>query len=524
MIYHHRHVGQRSVIVIGSGAAGLTAALAAHEAGADVTVIEATSTIGGSTALSGGAVWAPNNHVKSPASERDSFELGRTYLKSLAIGDVDIDLINRYLEEVPRTLQWLESSTQLRMGTVPCPDCHGELPGGMTVAGRTLEPLPLKLSPEVKNLMRPPLPWRPNATLTEMMTNNISKSTLEERRENGIVTLGQALIGSLLTSVLASGIHVKTSTRVTKLTDGGVQVDGEHIKGRVILATGGFERNTELANTFLRFPNNSVLGAPIAHGDGLRIAMGAGAALGNMSEAWWCPTIEIPGDEIDGEIVHRMLFVERARPGSIMVDSLGRRFCDEAQNYNDIGRSLHSFESARYTFERASTWLIFDSNYRNKYSIATAHPGQPSPAWLITADTIEELAKLIGVPGSTLFQTISRFNLGAEKGNDPDFGRGSKAFDLAIGDPLATHPTLGALTNAPYFAARVHPGLGGTKGGPRIDVHGRVQHINGGSVPGLYAAGNVAANPFGFAYPGMGATIGPALTFGAIAGRTAATD
>lgn len=515
---------RRTVIVIGSGAAGLSAALAAREAGADVTLLEATSTIGGTTALSGGAIWAPNNHLQAAVLANDSGERSRAYLHSLAAGDFDADLADRFVDAVPRTLQWLEHTTPLRLTVLPCPDCHAEFPGGMVGGGRSLEPLPFHMAPDIGALIRPPLPWRPALTLTEMMSGGGAFDVIEERRRMGIVTLGQALVASLLTAVVRAGISIRICARVTELRPGGIGLDDTTMQGHVVLATGGFERDLRLVDAFLRAPVRGLMGAPGARGDGLRMAMSAGAALGNMSEAWWCPTMHIPGDSIEGEPVHRMLFGERARPGAITVDRRGRRFCDEAQNYNDVGRSLHSFDSGGFRFERDPSWLIFDARYRSRYPIGTVRPGAPDPDWLLSADTTASLAKLINVPATALAETIDRFNAGAVAGADPDFGRGSRAFDRAMGDPTAEDATLRPLTEAPYYAIRVHAGLGGTKGGPRTDSHGRVRHINGGTISGLYAAGNAAASPFGLAYPGIGASLGQALAFGAIAGQSAATD
>lgn len=498
--------------------------MAAKEAHADVTVLEATSTIGGSSALSSGAIWAPNNHVQAAVLEKDSTELARTYLRSLAIGDFVGDLVDQFLDEIPRTLQWLEHTTPLRLAVLQCPDCHSENPGAFLDGGRSLEPLPMQLASHVAAMVRPPLPWRQPLTLAEMMSGQILPEILAERQRTGVVTLGQALIGSLLTAVLNAGIDVRTSARVTRLNDEGVELDGASLPGKVVLATGGFERDIGLVNAFLRAPVRGVIGAPGTWGDGLRMAMSAGAALGNMSEAWWCPTIQVPGDTIDDEPLYRMLFAERARPGAIMVDSRGQRFSDEAQNYNDLGRSLHTFDPGQFGFSRDPSWLIFDVNYRDHYPVGPARPGTPNPDWLLSADTLAGLASLINVSASALTETIEHFNVGAASGLDPDFERGSHAFDRAMGDPAAAHPTLRPLTGGPYFAVRVHPGMGGTKGGPRTDKYGRVQHINGGTIKGLYAAGNAAASPFGLAYPGIGGTLGQALTFGALAGKAAATD
>ncbi|WP_434742707.1 FAD-dependent oxidoreductase [Micromonospora sp. SH-82] len=510
------------VIVIGSGAAGLGAALAARAAGAEVTLVEATSTIGGTTALSSGAVWVPDNHVAEPGT--DGAESATRYLDSLAGGDVAPALLRRYVVEAPRVARWLEEHTALRWQALPYPDCHPERPGGRGAGVRSLEPHPLAASEAVLTRIRPPLPWRPPFTLNELTAGHTAGEVAAQRRSTLTVVGGQAMVAALLSAALDAGVVVRSSTRVTELSPDGVVVGGRPQLGRVVLATGGFERDPALLRTFLRAPVRGLVGAPGAAGDGLRLAMAAGAALGNMSEAWWCPTIRVPGDEVDGFPVYRMLFAERARPGFIMVDRHGRRFTNEAQNYNDVGRAMHNFSAAEFRFDADPSWLVFDGSARGRYPIGPVRPGDPTPQWLSSAASIPELADRIDVPREALLDTVERFNRAATSGRDPDFGRGTGAYDRALGDSGAEHVTLRPLTEPPYFAVAVHAGLGGTKGGPRTDGDGRVIRVDGSVIPGLYAAGNAAASPFGLAYPGTGATLGQALTFGVLAGRAAATD
>jgi 3-oxosteroid 1-dehydrogenase len=260
------------------------------------------------------------------------------------------------------------------------------------------------------------------------------------------------------------------------------------------------------------------VGAPGAQGDGLRMAMGAGAALGCMSEAWWCPAISIPGEMIDGAPMFRLILTERARPGCLLVNGRGVRFADEAQNYNDLGRTLQNFEPTSFSFPNVPAWLVFDGGYRATYRLGPLSRRDPDPDWLARGETLAELAAEIGVPADALKTTVARFNEGAAAGADPDFGRGSFPYDRFIGD-------LGPLEQPPYYAFRVLPGCIGTKGGPKTDPSGRVLSITDGSpIPGLYAAGNAAASPFGLAYPGAGGTIGPAVVFGTRAGEAAAGD
>ncbi|MGW0759269.1 FAD-dependent oxidoreductase [Streptomyces sp. NPDC002814] len=509
-----------SVIVVGSGAAGLAAALSARESGAAVTVLEAASTVGGTTALSSGAVWLPNNHL--PPAADDSPELTRTYLCHLRrVGgpaDTDGAALDRFVAEAPHVAQWLEKRTPLRWAALPIPDCHGALPGAYRSGGRSLEPRPFDAAPKVAALVRAALPWRPPATLTELVTGRASPGLIEQRGRARTRTSGQALVATLLTAAVDAGVAIRTRARATRFLGTGVEVDGVPLAGRVVLATGGFERDEALVRRFLGGPVPGLTGAPGARGDGLRMAIAAGAELRNMSQAWWCPTIRIPDDAIDGEPVYRVLLAERARPGSVLVDHHGRRFTNEAQSYHEVGRSLHRSGATGHGFRNAEpSWLIVDAAYRRRYPIAPVRP-------LRRGATLAELARLIDVPGRTLARTISRFNQSAADGLDPDFDRGADPYDRVMGDPRAEHPTLGPLREPPFYAVPVHLGLGGTSGGPRTDPDGRVLCEDGTAVPGLYAAGNVASSPFGSAYPGTGTTIGLALVSGVQAGRAAARD
>jgi succinate dehydrogenase/fumarate reductase flavoprotein subunit len=525
--------GVNPVIVVGSGAAGLAAAIAARAGGAQVTVLEATEYAGGTTALSGGVAWFPVNHIELAGENRDSSTQALDYLHSLALGDIDENLIQEFVDQAGQVAQWLEQNSALEWELLPYPDYHCEMPGGLQVGGRSLSTRLVTPSPEVAAILRPALSWRAPVTHLEVITNDINPEVLEQRRADGTVTMGQAMIAALLHTCFDVGISILTENRAYSLIRDGAQVIGVNVRspegekqfhGQIILASGGFERDPELARAFLRLPEPATTGAPGAKGDGLRMAMSMGAELGNMSEAWWAPTIHIPGDEISGEPLYRLILNERSRPGCIMVDSHGRRFVNEAQNYNDVGRSMQSFDAASYTFDRAKSWLIFDKQYRDSYAIGPIFPSDPDPDFVHKGPTVEKLAESIGVAPNILFSTIETFNADAAIGVDSQFNRGQSPYDRALGDPNHEHPNLRPITTTPFYAIAVHAGTLGTKGGPRVDIRGRVRAISGGVIPGLYAVGNAAASPLGFAYPGAGGTLGPALTFGVLAGRAAATD
>jgi 3-oxosteroid 1-dehydrogenase len=522
-----------AVVVVGSGAAGLSAAIAARSTGADVTVLESTEFVGGTTALSGGVAWVPVNHVEAVGEGRDSREQARDYLQSLALGDADLELIERFIAQAGEAARWIEENSALEWELLPYPDYHCEMPGGMTVGGRSLSACLVTPREDVASILRPALSWRAPVTHLEVVSNSIDPEVIAQRREDGTVTMGQAMIAALATTCIDEGIDVRTQTRAISLVEADGAVTGlvaegpegrETFEGRVVLASGGFERDPQFARAFLRIPEPAQTGAPGARGDGLRMAMSAGAALGNMSEAWWAPTISIPGDEISGQPLYRLILNERSRPGSLMVDAVGRRFVNESQNYNDVGRTMHSFDARSYSFDRLESWLVFDQTYRSSYLVGPVMPSDPDPEFFCKANSISELAEQMGVDPSVLEDTVEEFNAGARQGRDRRFQRGETAYDQALGDPEAGHPNLRELVDGPFFAVRVHAGTLGTKGGPRIDGDGRVQHVQGGAIPGLYAAGNVSASFLGLAYPGAGGTLGPAITVGVLAGRAAATD
>ena len=494
----------RRVSVVGAGVAGLCAAFSAARAGARVTVHEAGDRIGGTTALSGGNAWFPaNTHIPD-----DSPELALAYLRALALGDADDELLQVFAREAGAAAERLERDTPVGWQSIPYADYHAEFEGGREQGGRTLEPVPIDPPPRVAAMVRDAPNVTAPVTYVELATGEIDREEVARRKERGTFTMGRALLAGLLEACLDAGVQVETGRRVQALPDADA----------VVLASGGFERDAQLARAFLRGPMLAPVGAPSARGDGLRLAIAAGAQLGSMSEAWWCPAAQIPGDTIDGEPMFRLILTERARPGCLLVNGRGVRFADEAQNYNDLGRALQNFEPTSFSFPNVPAWLVFDGRYRATYRLGPLSRRDPDPDWLSRGDTLADLAGVIGVPADALAATVARFNDGAVRGEDPDFGRGSYPYDRFIGD-------LGPLEQSPYYAFRVLPGCLGTKGGPKTDDAGRVLSIaDGRPIAGLYAAGNAAASPFGLAYPGAGGTIGPAVVFGLRAGEVAAGD
>ncbi len=402
--------------------------------------------------------------------------------------------------------------------------------------GRSLWPRALRLAPDIEARVQFAFDQpSPAAAHAGTATAGSSASGLDASTpaNDGVVlrghVRGRALAGGLLAAVVDAGVEVRTAARATRLAvdDGrvvGVIVDGQLQSGRVVLASGGFQHDAGLVAELLGGAPLVAMGPAGCGGDGVRMARAAGAVLGNTAEGWWMPAMHAPGEDVDGVRHYRPLHGERAQPGAIMVDRAGARFVDEAQSYGEVGRAMRRAAAGETRFPAAPCWMVFDAAYRRRYPVGPLEPGSPDPAWLARADDLAGLERRTGMAPGTLEHTVTRFNAGAARGEDPDFGRGTFPYDRWIGDPSAPHPTLAPLGEAPFYALDVHLGCMGTKGGPRTDDHGRV--LSAGRVPvvGLYAAGNAAASPFGTATAAGGATLGPALVFGFRAGEAAAGD
>jgi succinate dehydrogenase/fumarate reductase flavoprotein subunit len=369
-------------------------------------------------------------------------------------------------------------------------------------------------------------------TLGRGAATGIADELLAQRAAADERGCGQALVGRLLLACLERKIALHTGHRATTLEidDGrvvGVRFESPHgvvmarARGGVILATGGFEWDTELVRSFIRGPLERPVSIETNTGDGLRMAMRAGAALGNMQEAWWVPVIDVT--DAAGRTIPWMVNRERVQPRSIMVNRSGRRFANEAANYNAFGAAFHHLDPTTFEYSNLPAWLVFDHRYLETSGIARYRGEEPTPSWLTRADTLDELAVTIGVDPAGLDETIARWNANVADLDDPDFGRGRSINDTHWGDGSRTAAaTLGPIDSAPFYAVRVRPGALGTKGGPRTDGAARVLDLGGEVIDGLYAAGNVMASAMGMTYGGAGGTLGPGMVFGFAAGRHAA--
>lgn len=530
------------VVVLGTGAAGLVAALVAHDAGASVGVFEKAHEVGGTSAISGGTCWVPNNPHMADAGLHDSREDALAYLASVSHGMIDPAMAEALVDAGPVAVRWVEEHTPVRFQVVKgFPDYHPEHAGGKPRGGRSLDPSLFSFAALGEWADKVVKPARnPYLSLVETPLGGgsgfIDADELARRKAADIRGCGQALIGGLLKACLDRGIVPVTGATAEQL----VVVDGAVTGVRfatdagpldvaarkaVIVATGGFEWDSDLVRDFLRGPMTSPATVPTNTGDGLRMTMAVGAQLGNMREAWWVPTIEIPGDEAFGRQRANLILRERTLPRSIMVNRTGKRFTNEAANYNALGGAFHQFDPGRFEYANLPCWLIVDHEHIRRYGFAGMPAGEVGPAWMTRADTLDELARKIGVAPEGLVATVERWNAQVADGRDPDFGRGDSAYDGWSGDQ-AQYPsrdaTLGPLTDAPFYAVEILSGALGTKGGPRTTTDAQVLHVTGEPIPGLYAVGNAMAGATGMAYGGAGGTLGPGLAFGYLAGRHAA--
>ncbi|MBP2366206.1 FAD-dependent oxidoreductase [Pseudonocardia parietis] len=517
------------VVVVGSGAIGLTAALVAADAGARVAVLEKAPYLGGTAAVSGGMLWVPMNSAMGALGVSDDREDALRYLRAVTDGRTADDVLAAIVDRGPDMLEFLERRAGLRMAPMQdFPDYHPEWEGAHA-GGRSLDPelydsarlgelaASLRPDPRLPFTMREYEQWR--------IFTRFPVEELQRRADSGLVARGRALVGPLLEACGGAGVTLVTGCPVDRLraSDGtvtGVTAGDREIGARaVVLACGGFEWSPEMVENFLSGPVSGSCSPPHNTGDGIRMAAKAGAALGSMREAWWGPMVLVPGDETDGAQTATLLRFERTGPHTVIVNRHGRRFVNEAHNYNDMTKAFHLFDPGAYDYANLPAHLVFDEHHLREYGFLAHRAGRPSPPWLRSAPTLGELAGLIGVDAAALTATVERFNEHARAGVDPDFRRGASAYDRYWGDQHAEHPALGPVDTAPYYAVEVVSGVIGTKGGVVTDGEGRALDPFGEPVPGLYAAGNTTAHPMGPGYPGAGATLGPGSTMAFAAGH-----
>ncbi|WP_024818050.1 FAD-dependent oxidoreductase [Arthrobacter sp. 31Y] len=553
------------VLVIGSGAGGMSAAVTAAFHGMKVIVVEKAAVCGGATSWSGGWAWAPGNPLANAEGVNEEKETFRTYLREVLGDDYQADRVDAFLEAAPHMVGFFHHKTSLQF--VPgskINDIYGKLPGAGT-GNRSVGPKPLNartIKPGLRAKMRHQLyetsflgmgimagpdlgkflsasrgnpkglfhaGWRFGFHLLDLLTH----------RRNMQLVNGTALTGRLMKSADDLGVDIRVSTPATALlSDENGKVSGAVVRSPegelqinarrgVVLATGGFpndvQRRKELFPKTPTGREHWTLSPAETTGDGINLAQAVGARFTTAvkSPAAWCPVSLVPfRNGRTGVFPHIM---DRAKPGSIGVRANGKRFVNEANGYYDYVEALLAATPEGGTVE---SWQIADSRFVRKFPLGMAKP-LPVPlfpylrsGYLIKGRTLEELAAKCGIDPTELRRTVARFNANARAGVDPDFGRGETAFNRYGGD--VTHgpnPSLGPIEKGPFYAVRVVPGSFGTFAGVETDGRGRALNNDGGPIDGLYVAGNDQANVMGGHYPAGGINLGPALTFGYIAGR-----
>ncbi len=537
------------VAVIGSGAAGFAAALTARSMGLDVHLFEKAQVFGGTTALSGGVAWLPGNPLMT---EGDSADEALNYLRQHAGNRTDDARLQAFVTYAPEMVAYFRQQGFMQVTRMAgFPDYKAETPGGDAAdndGGRSLEPKVFssrKLGSWRRQLRHRARRLPVVGTMTELRQLAAVRTDLRTflkawraiprtlwGRLTGAhhLSSGAALIGWLAYAAKRRGIpvHLSTPLQSLHLTEGRVaavtvlhQDQPQLVRTRlgVILASGGFDHNTELRRAHLP-PEASTdysSGADSNTGDGQLAAQAIGSALSAMDDAWWAPTCQIPG------VGPQIVIFERGKPGQIIVDANGNRFTNEAEPYGDFVRAM--MRAQRQSGCAIPAFMIFDQTFRERYPVANLMPGiTPQSAidsgLLTRADTLETLAHALGISVEGLTATVTSCNAMAEQGVDTEFGRGSFAFDRYAGDPTVTpNPCLAPITRAPFYALKIYPGDLGAHGGVLTDATGQALDEAGQPIGGLYAAGNCAASPLGGFYPGAGGTIGPAMTFGYIAAK-----
>lgn len=547
------------VLVVGSGAAGMAAALTAAIEGLSVLLVEKTDRIGGSTAISGGGIWIPNNDKSEASGHPDTLQEAKTYLDAIVGNRSSDDMKLAFLQKGPAALAYLERNTELKVnGRVYSPDYYPDA-AGAKLGGRGVDPVefdgrllgahfaelrePLAEFTVLGGMMVTVYDVRHLLGITRSFTSfkygmkllaRYAADRLSYKRGTRLV-LGNALAGRLFKSMLDRGIPYWLNAPATELlveqgrvVGATVARDGVarrvSVRKGVVLASGGFPSDPERRRALLPIEAGMWSMAPATNtGDGIALGEGAGAATRseNASNVFYSP-ISILKRPDGSEVKYPHLIWDRAKPGLMAVNGAGRRFVNESASYHDF--CLAMIESHKQV-PSIPSFLVCDSSFLSKWGLGLVKPGARGlrrlrqAGYLIEAPTIDALASAIGVDAANFSASVAQFNRAAESGKDAEFGKGSSAYNRYLGDPEITdqNPCLGPIVEAPFYAVRVYPGDIGTAGGLVTDAKARVLDREGTPIPGLYAVGNDMNSVMGGTYPGPGITLGPGLTFGHVA-------
>lgn len=542
-------------VIVGSGGGGMVAALAAEESGASALVLEKQALIGGSTAMSGGILWIPNNPVMQAAGVRDSYEDAMAHFDAV-VGDIGMasspERRHAFLTAGPELVLYLQACGVDLVYCRGYSDYYSDAKGGHDL-GRGIEPVPYdgrhlgewcdRLQPGLAQSLglavmtneARSLSHYNRSTRAFLVSARVVIRTYAARaRGQRLLTNGAALIARLLRLALDRGIPVWTEAPLEELIveDGrvaGVRTvrDGVPVlvqaRQGVLLAAGGFAHNPAMRGEFGGDQPNQArwsMANPGDTGDAIRAAMQLGAKTDLMDEAWWLPSPRT------GKFGQSTLDQARQRPRTIYVDANGQRFVNESNSYMEVGKAMYARDK---TSRAVPCWLVFDDRYRKRYAHLRSRPGR-FPRKLLESGklkqawTLDDLARICGIDAAGLAETVARFNENAARGIDPDYGRGESAYNRALGDPNhKVHRCLGPIDEPPYYACEVLPGDIGTCGGLVTNEHAQVVDQQDRPIPGLYATGNGTATVMGRWYLGPGASIANTMVFGYVAARHAAS-
>ncbi len=547
------------LLVVGSGAAGLATAITAKKRGLDVVVIEKEPVFGGTTALSGGVLWIPMGPHGRKQNPADTREAVRTYMMQETGAFYDEAAVEAFLDNGPKMVEFFERETAMQFIPTLYPDYHPDVAGGAAI-GRSILAAPYDIRGLGKDMARLKLPLKTitfigmmfnssNADLkhffqvtksltsfiyvAKRLANHLKEMALYRRAIN--VTSGNALAARLAQSALDLGIPILTSSpaREIVLEQGravGARIgsaEGDYrITARqgVVLACGGFPQDIQrIAKAYphLQRGGEHLSPTPLGNtGDGTRMAEALGGVVDIRFKdtSAWMPVSKVPYGKGEFGVFPHLL--DRYKPGIIGVLRSGKRFTNESNSYHDVGAALTRACAGQ---KDTAMWLLCDKATMGKYGLGFAKPA-PMPlgglirnGYLIKGDTLAELAKNAGIDAAGLEATVRDYNVGAVKGEDPEFGRGRTAFNRYLADPEnKPNPCVAPIQSGPYYAIKVVMGDLGTFDGIQTSVVGEVLKRDGTPIDGLYAVGNDRASIMGGNYPGAGITHGPNMTFGYI--------
>jgi len=544
------------LLVVGSGAAGLSCAITAKKRGLDVVVIEKEPVFGGTTALSGGVLWIPLNAHGRQQNPQDSLDAVRTYMMQETGAYYDEAAVAAFMDQGPKMVDFFERETEMKFIPTLYPDYHPDVPGGAAI-GRSILAQPYDIRGLGKDMprLKPPLKtitfigmmfnssnadlkhfFQATKSLTSFLyvakrlVNHIKELVLYQRAIN--VTSGNALAARLAKSALDLGIPILTSTPAKRVLTENGQVVGMGVGGEggerdirarhgVVLACGGFPQDVQrIAKAYPHLQSGGEHLSPTPEtntGDGVRMAETAGADvdLRFKDAAAWMPVSKVPYGKGEFGVFPHLL--DRYKPGVIGVLRNGKRFTNESNSYHDVGVAM--IEACKGQKETAM-WLVCDKTTLGKYGLGFVKPA-PMPfgkyirnGYLFEGKTLADLAQVTGIDAAGLEATVREYNTGAVQGVDEQHGRGTTAFNRYLADPNhQPNPCVAPVEKGPFYAVKLLMGDLGSFDGIQTTVVGEVKKSDGSVIPGLYAVGNDRASIMGGNYPAAGITHGPNMVF-----------